>query len=101
MDKEVIKRKIAEAIEDDPEKADIKKAYLFGSYLHGTPKEESDIDILIEFNSTARVGFFRLAAIQRSLGRFTGKKIDILTRDSLSKFFKDEVLREAEVIYEK
>lgn len=61
MDKQEIKNRIFQAIEKDPLKKDVKKVSLFGSYLRGTPKEDSDVDVLIEFKPSARIGFFRLA----------------------------------------
>lgn len=101
MDKEQIKKQIARAIEKDPlSKENIKKASLFGSYLHETAKENSDVDILVEFKPAIPVGLFEFVQIQRNLGELISKKIDLLTPESLSKFFKDKVLNEAEIIYE-
>jgi predicted nucleotidyltransferase len=39
--------------------------------------------------------------IQEIFGRVVGKKVDLTTKKSLSKHFRDMVLREAETIYEK
>ncbi|KKR85526.1 MAG: hypothetical protein UV53_C0004G0015 [Candidatus Azambacteria bacterium GW2011_GWE1_42_9] len=41
-----------------------------------------------------------MVRIQRKLGEFIGKKVDLLTPQSLSKFFREKVLAEAEDIYE-
>ena len=100
MNKEEIKSKIKEAIENEPAKKDIKKASLFGSYLHGEQTSESDVDLLFEFKPTAKIGLFELVRLQRRLGEFIGKKVDLLTPQSLSKFFREKVLAEAEDIYE-
>ncbi len=101
MSKQEIKQKIKEAIENDSLKDEVEKALLFGSYLHGNFKKNSDVDILIEFSPKARIGFFRLVEIQDKLSQAAGKKVDLLTIEALSKYFRDEVLAEAEVIYAK
>lgn len=97
--KEKIKRQIQEAINNDPAKTYIDKAFLFGSYLHDTQKEDSDIDILIEFKPTTRIGFFEFAQIQRRISDFLGKKVDLLTPPAISEFFKEKIINEAELIY--
>lgn len=61
---------------------------------------ECDVDILAEFEPEATVGSFKLCDLEEELsGLFGGRRIDINTPKSLSKYFRDEVLREAEVFY--
>lgn len=99
MQKEEIKRKIAEAISKDPTKNNIEKASLFGSYLRDEAKNSSDVDILVEFKSSAKIGFFEFVRLQRRLSDFVGKKVDLLTTEAISKFFKEKVIKEAELVY--
>lgn len=99
MEKKELKAKIAEAISNDPEKNNIEKASLFGSYLRGEEKNDSDVDLLVEFKPTAKIGFFEFVRLQRRLGDFIGKKVDLLTPEAISKFFRDKVIKEAELIY--
>lgn len=101
MEKQEIKKKIREAVEENPFKQDIKKVSLFGSYLSGAPREDSDVDVLIEFEPSARVGFFKFVRIQRNLRDFIGKDVDLLTLEALSEFFRGKVINESEVIYER
>lgn len=101
MNKEQIIQSIRQAIEVDPNKKDILKVSLFGSQLHGTSKENSDIDILIEFSPNASISFFKLFDTQYNFENFTGKRIDLLTPESISKYFRKEVLAQAETIYER
>jgi uncharacterized protein len=100
MSKEEIKAKIKQAIERGQDQDAIKKVLLFGSYLHGDARPDSDVDVLIEFKPLAKVGYFKLIDIQDSLEKNVGKRIDLLTPGALSKYFKNKVLAEAEVIYE-
>ena len=101
MDKELLKIKLLQAVKNNPHYADIRCVSLFGSYIHGEDEEDSDVDVLIEFIPEATVGFFKLAQIQRSISDFIGLKVDLLTPEALSKYFRDEVLAQAEHVYEK
>jgi hypothetical protein len=101
MTKQEIKDKLLEAVKKDEHFSDIKSLALFGSYVTGQAKEDSDVDVLIEFMPKARVGFFKLAQIQRNLRGFLGRNVDLLTLEAISKYFRDEVLQQAEPVYEK
>jgi uncharacterized protein len=78
----------------------IHKLALFGSALTGRFNDSSDIDILVDFQPWERVGFFRLAEIEDALGPLLGgRKIDLRTPMDLSRYFRDQVARDALVIY--
>lgn len=100
MTKQEIKERLSAAVRDDPNSADIKYVALFGSYVNGTPREDSDIDVLIDFHPQAVVGLFKYVDIQENLSNALGKKVDLLTPQAISKHFKEQVLQEAEPIYE-
>ncbi len=99
MKKEKLKENVRQAIVNDPNRDYFKRIKLFGSYLHGSQRHGSDIDLLVEFAKP--LGFFKLGEIGESLENKIGKKVDLVTPDSLSKYFKKEVAKEAELIYEK
>ena len=100
MDKETIKALLLEAIRNDPHVADVKSAAVFGSFVRGEGGQDSDIDVLIDFVPSATVGYFELARIQRNLAVHLGRRVDLLTPQALSKYFREDVLREAEYFYE-
>jgi len=100
MSKRELKQKIKEAVEKDPLKDNIQRVSLFGSYVHGDFKEDSDVDVLIEFTPTAKVGFFKYFDIRENIEKHLQKKVDLLTPEALSKYFKDEVVSQAKTIYE-
>ncbi len=100
MSKEQIKQSIREAIEKDPHKKDILKVSLFGSYVYGVPKEDSDVDVLIELGPEAPIGFFEFFDIRENMENHLRKKVDLLTLESISHFFRDKVIKQAEIIYE-
>ena len=73
----VEKEHIYSAIEKVKKQYKIKKAVLFGSYASGTATEESDIDLIVEFDEEA-VSLFDLAALKFELEDILGKKVDVI-----------------------
>jgi len=77
----------------------IRKLLLFGSVLHGNFRPDSDIDLLVEFDPAHIPGFFKLANMERELSGIVGRKVDLRTPQELSRYFRAEVISEAEVQY--
>jgi predicted nucleotidyltransferase len=78
----------------------IRKLALFGSVLTSRFSDSSDVDVLVEFRPNERVGFFKLADIESDLSRLLGgRKVDLRTPMDLSRYFRDEVVRGALVLY--
>jgi predicted nucleotidyltransferase len=73
---------------------------LFGSVLREDFSPESDIDVLVEFDPAHVPGFLGLACLARELkALFGGLSVDVRTPRDLSRYFREEVLRRAQVIY--
>ena len=62
-------------------------------------RPDSDVDMLVEFEPGHRVGFIQLAGIERELSELLGRKVDLRTPAELSRYFREDVLREARVQY--
>ena len=77
----------------------IKKLSLFGSILGEDFRPDSDIDMLIEFEPDHQVGFFRFASMELELTALLGRKVDLRTPSDLSRYFRQDVLKHAEVQY--
>jgi predicted nucleotidyltransferase len=78
----------------------IRRLALFGSQLKGTAKPDSDIDLLVEFEPEGIPGLIALAGMELELSDMLGgKKVDLRTAGDLSRFFREEVVRMAEVQY--
>jgi len=78
----------------------IRKLGLFGSVLTDRFSESSDIDVLVEFQPDAHVGFFRLAEIENELSRlWGGRRVDLRTPMDLSRHFREQVVRDALAVY--
>jgi hypothetical protein len=75
------------------------KASLFGSFARGDETSNSDIDLLVKFARGKTL--LDLIGLKLDLEKKLGKKIDILTYDSIHPFLKDRILKEQQIIYEK
>lgn len=87
-----------QAIADFCRRHRIRRLSLFGSILRDDFRPESDVDVLVEFEPGATPGF-GFMGIQDELSELMGRRVDLHTPASLSKYFRDEVLREAETLY--
>lgn len=76
----------------------IRKLSFFGSVLRNDFRPDSDVDVLVEFEPGYAPGlsFF---AMEDELSLILGRKVDLNTPNFLSRYFRDEVLAEAEVQY--
>ena len=100
MSKDDIKRAVCKAMETMPHKEAIDRVRLFGSQLHGDAKPTSDVDLLIDLNGKLPICFFALFDIQEAFKKQLGKDVDVVPSKSLSKYFRDDVLKEAQLLYE-
>lgn len=78
----------------------ISRLSLFGSTLKGTDRPDSDVDLLVEFEPGARITLLDMAQIEIELSTLLGgRTVDLRTAGDLSRFFRDEVVRTAELQY--
>ena len=77
----------------------VRKMWLFGSVLTGAFGPESDVDVLVEFERGARVGFLDMAAMEIELTELIGRKVDLRTPAEISPHFRQDVLNTAELQY--
>jgi predicted nucleotidyltransferase len=78
----------------------IRKLSLFGSVVRDDfDPQQSDLDVLVELLPDAHPGFSFFGWGEKLAAQF-GRKVDLHTPNSLSKYFRDQVLREAVTIYE-
>ena len=78
----------------------VQRLAIFGSALRNDFKLESDIDILVDFEPGRTPGFFKLFEMEDELSNlFGGRKVDLLTPQDLSQYFRDRVIESAEVQY--
>lgn len=75
------------------------KLSLFGSVLHGDDRPDSDLDILVEFIHGHVPGLFTFAGIQNELSVVLGRNVDLRTAEDLSRYFRQDVVKEAQPLY--
>ena len=76
----------------------IRKLSIFGSALGEDFTTESDVDILVEFEKGYEPGF-AFFDMEDKLSIMLGRKVDLNTPNFLSRYFRDEVIKSAEVQY--
>jgi len=78
----------------------IRSLAVFGSALRPEFRPDSDIDLLVEFEPGHTPGLFGIARMERELSALLGgRKVDLRTPEDLSRYFRQQVLEEAEVQY--
>lgn len=70
----------------------IKRSSIFGSYVRGDNKEDSDVDVLVEMPRGSSL--LDLVRLQRKLGNVLVKNVDLLTYNSISPLLKDYILQD-------
>ena len=66
---------------------------IFGSVARNEATEDSDVDILVEFNRP--VGLFAFVRLRRRLQEILGRGVDLVTPDALKAPLRERILKEA------
>jgi predicted nucleotidyltransferase len=70
--------------------------FVFGSRARGTERPDSDLDLFIDYNPTARIpNMFRLMQIEEKISEALGIPVTITTRDALHPLMKKNIERDA------
>lgn len=77
----------------------IRKLSLFGSVLREDFHPGSDVDVLVEFEQEAQIGFMALGRIRRELSQLLQRQVDLVPREGLKPLIRESVLSNAEVVY--
>lgn len=78
-------------------KLGVKQLGFFGSFARNTPGELSDIDFYVEFEE-GKKNFDNFMDLADLLEEITGRKIELLTPESLNKHFGHHILKEVEYV---
>lgn len=80
----------------------ILRAWLFGSCSRGEETEESDIDILVDYdNSQGIVSLLRMGGILMDLSDLLGLRVDLVENKGLMNFARASIERDKILIYER
>jgi len=78
----------------------IRRLAIFGSALRDDFRPDSDVDVLVEFEPERTPSLLGIARLERELSPFFGgRKVDLRTREDLSRYFRQKIIEEAEVQY--
>lgn len=91
--KNPIIRKLESSLTDIQKKYGVKRIGLFGSYARGDEHTDSDIDILVEFNS-GKATFDNFMQLASDLEEIFQKHVDLLTCDGVSRYIKPYIDKE-------
>lgn len=72
---------------------------IFGSALRDDFGPESDVDVLVEFEPNTRMGLAFFGLADELSEAFGGRSVDLGTRNSLNRWIKAKVFREAVTIF--
>jgi uncharacterized protein len=78
----------------------VRELSLFGSAARGEMRQDSDIDLLVDFLPDARPGLLGVAAMMRELTALLGRRVDLAVKPALKPLIRSGVLAEARLIYE-
>jgi len=73
------------------------KISIFGSYARGEERKDSDIDILVSFNSPKSL--FQLVRIENELREALDRPVDLITEKSVSPYLNDSIHHDEVVIF--
>jgi predicted nucleotidyltransferase len=76
---------------------DVTKASIFGSFVHGKQRNDSDLDLLVEFNGDKSL--FDLIDLKLNIEDTIGRSADVLTFESLNPAIREIVLKEQVIVF--
>ena len=87
-------------VDDFCRRHNIRKLSIFGSAIHGDLRNDSDVDVLVEFepDHVPGLAFFEM---ERELSEILGREVDLNTPQFLSPYFRGRVVAEAETLYDR
>ena len=90
-------RKIADYYRTQP----VVKAWLFGSFARGEETQDSDIDILVEYDQNAKISLLTISHMMGELEKSTGRRVDLIEEGCLLPFAEASANRDKKLIYER
>ena len=77
----------------------VRELALFGSAAKGGMREDSDIDILVEFSKDAEIGLLEFAGLMLDFSQSFGRKVDLVSKRALRPLIRDSILQQTLPLY--
>jgi len=77
----------------------VRELAVFGSAVRGEMRQDSDIDLLVEFLPQAEIGLLEHAGLMLDLSELLGRIVDLVSKRGLKPLIRDSVIREARPVY--
>jgi predicted nucleotidyltransferase len=87
-----IARVLREHLLELEERYGVSSLGIFGSYVRGEERDESDVDILVEFGRSTDL--FEFGALEQRLSELVGRKVDLVMKRALKRHIGKRILRE-------
>lgn len=75
----------------------VKRARIFGSFARGEARQDSDVDLVVEFKQPLGFEYFSML---EELEQNVGREVDIMTEESINKFFRPYIIPELQPFYD-
>ncbi len=77
----------------------VRELSLFGSAVRNELRPDSDLDLMVEFQSGVRIGIVKFESLAMELESLAGRSVDLVTRAGLKPWVRTSVLKDAKLIY--
>jgi predicted nucleotidyltransferase len=78
----------------------VRELAVFGSAARGEMRQDSDVDLLVEFLPGAEIGLLEHAGLMLDLSELLGRRVDLVSKRGLKALIRDSIIREARPVYE-
>jgi len=78
----------------------VRELSIFGSRARGDNRSDSDYDLLVEFQPDSGIGLLQYCRLGLDLGKVLKRRVDLVSKKGLREHVRDNVLGDAQVIYE-
>ena len=92
---------VIRTIQDFFKQEPVKRAWLFGSFSRMEERPDSDIDILVDLDSSVPMGLLQFASMMNHLERLLGRKVDLVANGSVKPFAQERINKEKVLVYER
>lgn len=92
---------IVHTIQDYFLKEPVKRAWIFGSFSRMEERPDSDIDILVDLDTSVPMGLLRYAGMANRLEGLLGRKVDLVATGAIKPFAQESINRDKVLVYER